>query len=60
MSSGRRRGSKGQAYGSKGDIAPICIDTVEASYSKREIALQLSDLIIYTEAKKYCGFKVYH
>ena len=34
------------------------MDTVEASYSKKEIAPELSDLVVYTETKKFTGFKV--
>ena len=56
-----RRGSVDPAVptnnGSMADD-PVCIDTVEASYSRHDIALQLSDLVIYTEARKFCGFKV--
>lgn len=35
-----------------------CHDTAAASYSSKDIAGQLSDMVVYTEPVKFTGFKV--
>ena len=35
-----------------------CQDTAEASYNKKDISKELSDMVIYTETVKFTGFKV--
>ena len=54
----RRRGSSAAELQSTDLTQSQYMDTVEASYSKNDIAPELSDLVIYTETKKFTGFKV--
>lgn len=40
------------------DPTQTCRDTAEASYDSKDIAKELSDMVIYTEPIKFAGFKV--
>ena len=42
------------------DTPQNCRDTEEASYDSKDIARELSDMVICTEPVKFTGFKVSH
>ena len=54
----RRRGSSATELTSAAENSSQIVDTAEAIYSKKDIAPELSNLVIYTETKKFTSFKV--
>ncbi len=53
----RRRRSLGLMK-TVGTHEPAVTDTAEASYSSKDIARELSDVVLYTETIRFNGFKV--